>query len=126
MRATGIGCGKSRNGSHQYCVFWGRAHPDCVARIWMQGALVFATAQSGARHVARRKGAALIVASGFSLHKVSATRVDPHASMFVLLKSLLEERRMAFEVPALPYAYEALEPHIDAQTMHLHHDKHHQ
>ncbi|MHB8736729.1 MAG: superoxide dismutase [Terriglobales bacterium] len=32
---------------------------------------------------------------------------------------------MAFEVPALPYAYNALEPHIDEQTMHLHHDKHH-
>jgi Fe-Mn family superoxide dismutase len=31
-----------------------------------------------------------------------------------------------FEVPALTYAYEALEPYIDAQTMHLHHDKHHQ
>jgi superoxide dismutase, Fe-Mn family len=29
------------------------------------------------------------------------------------------------EVPALPYAYNALEPHIDEQTMHLHHDKHH-
>jgi superoxide dismutase, Fe-Mn family len=33
---------------------------------------------------------------------------------------------VAVEVPALPYAYEALEPYIDAQTMHLHHDKHHQ
>ena len=33
---------------------------------------------------------------------------------------------MAFEVPALPYAYDALEPHIDEATMHLHHDKHHQ
>ncbi len=33
---------------------------------------------------------------------------------------------MAFEVPALPYAYDALEPHIDDATMHLHHDKHHQ
>jgi len=33
---------------------------------------------------------------------------------------------MAFEVPPLPYAYEALEPHIDSETMHLHHDKHHQ
>ena len=33
---------------------------------------------------------------------------------------------MAFEVPPLPYAYDALEPHIDAQTMSLHHDKHHQ
>ena len=33
---------------------------------------------------------------------------------------------MAFEVPALPYDYAALEPHIDAETMKLHHDKHHQ
>jgi Fe-Mn family superoxide dismutase len=33
---------------------------------------------------------------------------------------------MAFEVPPLPYAPDALEPHIDAQTMSLHHDKHHQ
>jgi Fe-Mn family superoxide dismutase len=33
---------------------------------------------------------------------------------------------MPFEVPPLPYAYDALEPHIDAQTMTLHHDKHHQ
>jgi Fe-Mn family superoxide dismutase len=33
---------------------------------------------------------------------------------------------MAFEVPPLPYAYDALEPHIDAETMTLHHDKHHQ
>ena len=33
---------------------------------------------------------------------------------------------MAYEVPPLPYGYDALEPHIDAQTMTLHHDKHHQ
>jgi Fe-Mn family superoxide dismutase len=33
---------------------------------------------------------------------------------------------MAFELPPLPYDYSALEPHIDAQTMQLHHDKHHQ
>jgi superoxide dismutase, Fe-Mn family len=33
---------------------------------------------------------------------------------------------MPFEVPPLPYDYDALEPHIDEQTMHLHHDKHHQ
>ena len=32
---------------------------------------------------------------------------------------------MAFTVPALPYAFEALEPHIDAKTMEIHHDKHH-
>jgi Fe-Mn family superoxide dismutase len=32
---------------------------------------------------------------------------------------------MAFTLPPLPYAYNALEPHIDEQTMRLHHDKHH-
>jgi Fe-Mn family superoxide dismutase len=33
---------------------------------------------------------------------------------------------MAFELPNLPYAYTALEPHIDARTMEIHHGKHHQ
>jgi Fe-Mn family superoxide dismutase len=33
---------------------------------------------------------------------------------------------MAYEVPDLPYAYDALEPHIDEATMKVHHDKHHQ
>jgi superoxide dismutase, Fe-Mn family len=32
---------------------------------------------------------------------------------------------MAFELPPLPYDYSALEPHIDTQTMQIHHDKHH-
>src|SRR5688500_16532917 len=33
---------------------------------------------------------------------------------------------MAFELPKLPYAFDALEPHIDARTMEIHHGKHHQ
>ena len=33
---------------------------------------------------------------------------------------------MAFELPPLPYDFSALEPHIDAQTMEIHHDRHHQ
>ena len=33
---------------------------------------------------------------------------------------------MAFELPPLPYAHDALEPHIDARTMEIHHGKHHQ
>ena len=32
---------------------------------------------------------------------------------------------MAFQLPNLPYAFDALEPHIDAKTMEIHHDKHH-
>ncbi|WP_276893621.1 Fe-Mn family superoxide dismutase [Frischella perrara] len=33
---------------------------------------------------------------------------------------------MPYSLPPLPYAYDALEPYIDSETMHLHHDKHHQ
>jgi Fe-Mn family superoxide dismutase len=40
--------------------------------------------------------------------------------------SSTKETGMAYEVPPLPYDYAALEPHIDEQTMRLHHDKHHQ
>lgn len=32
---------------------------------------------------------------------------------------------MSFELPKLPYSFDALEPHIDAKTMEIHHDKHH-
>jgi Fe-Mn family superoxide dismutase len=34
-------------------------------------------------------------------------------------------RQMAYSVPDLPYGFDALEPHIDARTMEIHHDKHH-
>src|SRR5918912_3104421 len=43
----------------------------------------------------------------------------------MLRKPRKGERTMAFELPPLPYDYNALEPHIDEQTMRLHHDKHH-
>jgi Fe-Mn family superoxide dismutase len=33
---------------------------------------------------------------------------------------------MTYTLPPLPYAYDALEPHIDKATMEFHHDKHHQ
>merc|ERR1712093_223884 len=36
-----------------------------------------------------------------------------------------EEQKMAYELPQLPYAYDALEPHIDKETMNIHHTKHH-
>jgi Fe-Mn family superoxide dismutase len=35
------------------------------------------------------------------------------------------DRKIAYELPQLPYGYDALEPTIDEQTMHLHHEKHH-
>ena len=36
-----------------------------------------------------------------------------------------EERPVAYDLPPLPYEYNALEPTIDEETMHLHHEKHH-
>jgi superoxide dismutase, Fe-Mn family len=38
---------------------------------------------------------------------------------------LKEELFMAYKLPELPYAYDALEPHIDKETMNIHHTKHH-
>ena len=37
----------------------------------------------------------------------------------------MEEKPVAFTLPPLPYAFDALEPYIDAKTMEIHHDKHH-
>jgi len=42
------------------------------------------------------------------------------------LENILSEPDNAFTLPALPYAYDALEPSIDKQTMEIHHTKHHQ
>jgi len=55
-------------------------------------------------------------ASGL-LHAGTATDLEAN------LKS--EEKPVAFTVPPLPYPFDALEPHIDARTMEIHHDKHH-
>jgi Fe-Mn family superoxide dismutase len=43
-----------------------------------------------------------------------------------LSRLLAEEKKAAYTLPKLPYAFDALEPHIDAKTMEIHHDKHHQ
>lgn len=44
-------------------------------------------------------------------------------SLFLLVA---KERIMSYQLPNLPYAHNALEPHIDAKTMEIHHGKHHQ
>ncbi len=45
---------------------------------------------------------------------------------FVVSIRIFEKKIMPFELPKLQYAYTALEPHIDAKTMEIHHGKHHQ
>jgi superoxide dismutase, Fe-Mn family len=41
-------------------------------------------------------------------------------------RELIKEHHMAFQLPDLPYGFDALEPHIDTATMQIHHGKHHQ
>jgi Fe-Mn family superoxide dismutase len=43
----------------------------------------------------------------------------------LFLKPILKQKIMAFKLPDLPYDFAALEPHIDARTMEIHHDRHH-
>src|ERR1700684_859833 len=68
------------------------------------------------------------LAAGFRIH-VFICRAEFGPEVRPLYPVQSERRRfspMAYELPALPYDYNALEPFIDAETMHLHHDKHHQ
>src|SRR6187401_3719190 len=55
-----------------------------------------------------------------------AAAPTPRQRCSLIPQPIRKELEMAFEVPPLPYDYDALEPHIDQQTMQLHHDKHHQ
>src|SRR5881275_2308112 len=67
--------------------------------------------------------------SGFSSRGVISSNLNASVAMageHILAVHHRKERPMALEVPPLPYDYNALEPHIDEQTMRLHHDKHHQ
>src|SRR5580693_7194793 len=68
------------------------------------------------------------LAAGFRIHvSIRGAEFRPEDRPLHPLQS--ERRRfspMAYELPALPYDYNALEPFIDSETMHLHHDKHHQ
>jgi Fe-Mn family superoxide dismutase len=62
----------------------------------------------------------------FATAALSAGAIDsPGAPGFERRRRLTAAPAGPFKLPPLPYAYDALEPHIDAQTMQIHHDKHH-
>ncbi|MFT3785318.1 MAG: superoxide dismutase [Tepidisphaeraceae bacterium] len=67
--------------------------------------------------------AALTMGFGSALFAQDAASASPLANYF---SSAFDREKHAYALPKLPYAYEALEPNIDAQTMTLHHTKHHQ
>src|ERR1700737_4980305 len=64
-------------------------------------------------------GAGLIRAGGAAPGLLLADTKNPNPN------SKSEEKPVAFTLPPLPYPFDALEPHIDAKTMEIHHDKHH-
>lgn len=69
------------------------------------------------------KKSALITAAGIGLSLVGKNTAKA-AELFE--REILIDTSGTFTLPALPYGYDALEPHIDTQTMQIHHDKHHQ
>lgn len=60
-----------------------------------------------------------------SPNNLPVSRSEPIQSYLTHLNSYQVEDEMAHELPELGYAYDALEPHIDARTMEIHHTKHH-
>lgn len=64
----------------------------------------------------------LLAGVGISFLGKKALNAEPNAS-FIDFK---DEQKGPYTLPALPYAYDALEPYIDLQTMQIHHTKHHQ
>src|SRR5262249_42604537 len=54
-----------------------------------------------------------------------ATGTGAAALMLPKLSALADDKPAGFTLPPLPYAFDALEPHIDAKTMEIHHDRHH-
>jgi superoxide dismutase, Fe-Mn family len=81
-------------------------------------------------HVDRRTALAALGAAGLGAFASSAAaRQDDDADEPVTALDLAElgydSEANRYTLPPLPYAYDALEPHIDEQTMRIHHDKHH-
>jgi Fe-Mn family superoxide dismutase len=62
--------------------------------------------------------------SGCADLRVSRAAIG-HTAGKVIETTIFRGGRMPFELPPLPYAFNALEPHIDATTMEIHHDRHH-
>ncbi|PPS43319.1 superoxide dismutase [Chroococcidiopsis sp. TS-821] len=67
----------------------------------------------------------LLFLLGASAGAVAIDTLRPHGLWQTALAAETPSRSGSFELPPLPYAYNALEPHIDAATMRFHHDRHH-
>ncbi len=79
-----------------------------------------------ASHMTRRTALGSAVALGFAASSLGLTgKADAQAKTDMPAKANAQPPTV-FTLPPLPYAFDALQPHIDAKTMELHHGKHHQ
>src|SRR5690606_9147681 len=120
--------------AHQAVAGRRRAHAVAGAGRRRGGGSHLTRARSGSRQPAAAvppeewEGGRPVGRSFFMGH----SRLPGHLRTFYLTQATMVGRSahmeipMAFTLPKLPYAYEALEPHIDARTMEIHHTKHHQ
>ena len=56
---------------------------------------------------------------------ISGKATDSPSSIPIKTSNRHQKTAMAYKLPPLPYAYDALEPFLDEQTMHIHHQNHH-
>lgn len=76
--------------------------------------------------LSRREAVGAMVAAGVGVGGVTLSASGGSAGAFLVADALgWDAQRGEYVLPPLPYAYDALEPHIDEQTMRIHHDKHH-
>ena len=89
-------------------------YKSCIAQTWAHTAIM-----NTSNHPPMNRRAALkiigtgVAVAGLGLRRATAEIVPTSAIL-------------GWELPKLPYAYDALEPHVDAKTMEIHHTKHHQ
>ncbi len=77
------------------------------------------TGLAGVGVIGAGRGSNLLAAGAEELLKPNSSTKE------TLMATQAKETPMAFQLPPLPYAFDALEPFIDAKTMEIHHDKHH-
>jgi superoxide dismutase, Fe-Mn family len=73
----------------------------------------------------RRQALKTTVLATAAIATLPGATAQPNPAIGTANQALITTSSGPFTLPALPYAYDALEPHIDARTMEIHHDKHH-
>jgi Fe-Mn family superoxide dismutase len=86
----------------------------------LQGEISRMNRRMAIKHMGGLASAVLLTSSGASASGIADGTYNPQSAPAPAAPT------GPFTLPPLPYAYDALEPYFDAETMHLHHDKHHQ